>query len=76
MASVRDGENIHFEGACCYAVQKHDFKGDGRFEIRIFSTNCVVHLAIGLALSHSKAERICARLNAYPRQTRQAHGLL
>lgn len=67
---MRDVE-ILFEGPCAYAVRT-----PGGYEVRVFSTNAVQHVSAGTAPDLGRAERTCARLNAYPRQTREFHGLL
>ena len=64
--------DILFEGPCAYAVRNTATD----YEIRVFSTNCVRHVSAGRAPSAERAERVCSRLNAYPRQTREFHGLI
>lgn len=59
------------EGPCAYAVPVAD-----RYEIRVFSSNAVQHVAAGQVATAEHAERLCRRLNAYPRQTREFHGLI
>jgi hypothetical protein len=62
---------ILWEGACAYVLHK-----GARYEIRVFSSNSVQHVVAGETEDGARAESVCRRLNAYPRQTRQAHGLL
>ncbi len=66
---------ILWEGACCRALRIEE-KNAARFEIRVFSSNHVTHVVAGETPEADRAESICRRLNAYPRQTRQFHGLL
>ena len=62
---------ILWEGSCAYAVRE-----GSRYEIRVFSSNAVQHVVAGETDDGARAESVCRRLNAYPRQTRQFHGLL
>jgi hypothetical protein len=62
---------ILWEGACAYAVRQGE-----RYEIRVFSSNSVQHVKAGETDDGARAESICRRLNAYPRQTRAYFGLL
>jgi hypothetical protein len=62
---------ILFGGACAYAL-----RSKGGYEVRVYSSNGVQHVAAGEAPDAERAERVCRRLNAYPRQTRAYHGLL
>lgn len=62
---------ILWEGPVAYAVKTRDV-----YEIIVFSTNYVEHVSLGRVDDGARAEIICRRLNAYPRQTRAAHGLL
>ena len=60
-----------YEGPCAYAVP-----AKAGFDVIVYSTNAVQHMRAGTVPNAARAERLCRRLNAYPRQTRQAHGLL
>lgn len=62
---------ILWEGACAYAVRE-----GARYAIRAHSSNYVQHVAAGETDDAARAESVCRRLNAYPRQTRAAYGLL
>lgn len=64
---------ILWEGPCAYAVREL-----GGYTIRAHSSNHVTHVEAGRVLltDGARAERVCRRLNAYPRQTREAFGLL
>ena len=62
---------ILWEGECAYALQTCN-----GYEIRMHSSNHVQHVVAGYAVDAETAERCARRLNAYPRQTRQSHGLL
>lgn len=64
-------EVILWEGPCAYVVKTREC-----YEVIVYSTNCVSHVPAGVTDDATRAERTCRRLNAYPRQTRQAHGLL
>jgi hypothetical protein len=64
-------ETILWEGPCAYVIRTREC-----YEVIVFSTNCVNHVAAGKTDDGARAESICRRLNAYPRQTRQFHGLL
>lgn len=64
-------ETILWEGPCAYVIKTREC-----FEIIVYSSNCVTHKPAGKTDDAAQAERVCGRLNAYPRQTRQAHGLL
>lgn len=64
-------ETIFWEGPVAYVIKTRKC-----FEIIVYSSNCVTHKPAGITDDAKKAERVCRRLNAYPRQTRQAHGLL
>ena len=61
-----------FDGGCAYARSIHAT----RYEIIVYSSNHVEHVQADLVRSSEHAARICKRLNAYPRQTREYHGLL
>lgn len=63
--------DILWEGPCAYVVKTRDC-----YEVRVFSTNYVTHMHAGTTDDAARAERVCKGLNAYPRQTRQAYGLL
>lgn len=60
-----------FEGPACYATQ-----GKAGYEIVVYSSNAVQHVLAGTVPSLERAETLCGRFNAYPRQTRQAFGLI
>ena len=61
---------ILFEGPCAYVrVSLHGY------EIVVHSTNNTTHVIAGHVKDEAKAERICRRLNAYPQQARNFHGL-
>jgi len=62
---------ILWEGPCAYARRVREC-----YEIIVYSTNCVQHIHAGTTDDGARAESVCRRLNAYPRQTRAAHGLL
>lgn len=62
---------ILYAGACAYVLRK-----PGVYEIIVHSTNYVEHVLAGTVNDGARAEQICRRLNAYPRQTRDFHGLL
>ena len=62
---------ILWEGPCAYVRRVREC-----YEIIVFSTNCVQHVGAGKTEDGARAESVCRRLNAYPRQTRAAHGLL
>lgn len=62
---------ILFEGPCAYVVKTGECH-----EIIMHSSNYVTHKPAGITEDCARAERVCRRLNAYPRQTRQAYGLL
>ena len=62
---------ILWEGTCAYAVLSK-----GAYSIRVHSSNHVEHVAAGEVRDAAQAERLVRRLNAYPQQTRQFHGLL
>ncbi len=68
---VKDEGFIWCEGECAYVRTVRDCN-----EIIVFSTNCVNHRSAGQTDDSARAESICRRLNAYPRQTRAAYGLL
>lgn len=65
------GRVILHEGPCAYAVRAKEC-----FEIIVHSSNYVSHKPAGITDDATRAERIRRRLNAYPRQTREAFGLL
>lgn len=67
--SARD--NPLWEGQCAYAVAVPN-----GYEIIVYSTNSVRHVVAGIADTVERAERVTGRLNKYPRQSRQACGLL
>jgi hypothetical protein len=60
-----------YEGPCAYAVPVK-----AGFDVIVYSSNSVQHVLAGTVPDASRAARLCRRLNAYPRQSRQAHGLL
>ena len=60
-----------YEGPCAYAVP-----AKAGFDVIVYSSNAVQHVSAGTVPDAARAERLCRRLNAYPRQSRQAHGLL
>lgn len=60
-----------WEGPCAYVNRVKD-----GYEIIVHSTNCTEHVLAGTTEDGARAERICRRLNAYPKQTRHFHGLL
>lgn len=62
---------ILWEGACAYVVKTGECH-----EIIVHSSNYVTHKPAGITDDAARAESICRRLNAYPRQTRAAFGLL
>lgn len=62
---------ILWEGECAYVVRTGDC-----YEIIVHSSNCVTHKPAGMTEHADRAESVCRRLNAYPRQTRHAFGLL
>lgn len=62
---------ILWEGECAYVIRTREC-----YEIIVFSSNHVTHKPAGITDDGAKAESICRRLNAYPRQTRHAYGLL
>lgn len=62
---------ILWEGECAYVVRESN-----RYEIRVFSSNSVQHVKAGETDDGARAESVCRRLNAYPRNTRAAYGLL
>lgn len=62
---------ILWEGPCAYVRKTREC-----YEIIVFSTNCVTHKLAGTTQNADRAEQVCRRLNAYPRQARQFHGLL
>ncbi len=68
---VKDETVILWEGPCAYVVNVRE-----RYEIVVYSTNCTTHKPAGTTDDAARAESVCRRLNAYPRQTRQAYGLL
>jgi hypothetical protein len=60
-----------YEGPCAYAVPANT-----GFDVIVYSSNFVQHIRAGTVPDEARAERLCRRLNAYPRQSRQSHGLL
>lgn len=68
---VKAEQVILWEGPCAYVRVTR-----GCHEIIVYSSNCVVHVPAGTTDDGARAESVCRRLNAYPRQTRQAYGLL
>ena len=60
-----------WEGPVAYARRVRE-----SYEIIVYSTNCVVHKPAGKTDDPARAESVCRRLNAYPRQTRAAFDLL
>jgi hypothetical protein len=65
------GQSILWEGPCAYVVRTGEC-----YEIIVYSSNCVTHKPAGITEHSDRAESTCRRLNAYPRQTRQAFGVL
>lgn len=63
---------ILWEGPCAYALRH----AHNRYDIIVYSTNSVDHVLAGETDDGARAESVCRRLNAYPRQTRQFHGLI
>ena len=63
--------SLLYEGPCAYAVP-----AKAGFDVIVYSTNAVQHVSAGTVPDAVMAERLCRRLNAYPRQSRQFHGLL
>ncbi len=61
-----------YEGDCAYVVRK----SSDCYDIIVFSTNHVTHVLVDTVNDGARAESICRRLNAYPRNTRRFHGLL
>lgn len=70
-AQVRSEQIILWEGPCAYVRKTREC-----YEILVHSSNHVTHVPAGITDDAAKAESTCRRLNAYPRQTRQAFGLL
>lgn len=62
---------ILWEGPCAYVIRTGEC-----YEIIVHSTNYVTHKPAGIIDDGARAESICRRLNAYPRQTRQHFSLL
>jgi len=62
---------ILWEGPAAYARRI-----GGEYEIVVYSSNCIEHKLAGTTDDGARAESVCRRLNAYPRQTRMAHRLL
>jgi hypothetical protein len=62
---------ILWEGPCAYVVKTGECH-----EIIVHSSNYVTHKPAGITASPGQAARICRSLNAYPKQTRDAFGLL
>ena len=60
-----------YEGPCAYAVP-----AKAGYDVIVYSSNAVQHIRAGTVPDAARAERLCRRLNAYPRQSRQSHGLL
>lgn len=60
--------NVLFEGPVAYAVQKRE-----TFRVMVYSTNSVRHIEVGTIINRAQAERLCARLNRYPRNVREAY---
>lgn len=71
MARISDEAIILWEGPCAYVKRTR-----GCYEIIVHSTNYVTHKPAGITDDAAQAESICRRLNAYPRQTRTAFGLI
>lgn len=71
MAAAKREPVILWEGECAYAVREGD-----AYKVVVFSTNHVQHVQAGVTDDGARAESVCRRLNAYPRQTRQFHGLI
>lgn len=61
---------ILWEGDCAYALATK-----AGYEVRVHSSNHVIHILAGETADRERAERLTRRLNAYPRQTRAAYGL-
>lgn len=68
---VKDETVILWEGPCAFVRHAREC-----YEIIVHSSNHVMHRPAGITDDAEKAERICRRLNAYPRQTRAHYGLL
>lgn len=64
-------ELILWEGPAAYVIKTREC-----FEIIVYSSNCVTHKVAGKTDDGGRAEITCRRLNAYPRHTRHAFGLL
>lgn len=62
---------ILWEGPCAYVR-----KTRACYEVIVHSSNYVTHKPAGITEHADRAESTCRRLNAYPRQTRHAFGLL
>lgn len=71
MTRIANEEIILWEGPCSYVRNVREC-----YEIIVYSTNCVTHFVAKTTEDGDLAEIICRRLNAYPRQTRHAFGLL
>lgn len=64
-------ETILFEGPCAYVLRIGSCH-----HVIVHSSNHVTHKPAGMTEHADRAEKTCKDLNAYPRQTRQAYGLL
>ena len=69
--NVKNEAVILWEGPCAYVRKVREC-----YEIIVYSTNSVTHKSAGITDDGARAEQICRRLNAYPRQTRHFHGVL
>lgn len=65
-------ELILWEGPVAYVRRIRD----DHYKIMVFSTNHVEHIVAGTTNDSARAESVCRRLNAYPRQTRKAFNLI
>ena len=59
-------------GPCAYATRDRD----GEFAVIVYSSNNVTHVLAGNVNDATRAEILTNRLNRFPRQSRQFHGLL
>jgi hypothetical protein len=71
ISHVKPEPVILWEGPCAYVVRTREC-----YEIIVHSSNYVTHKPAGITDDAARAERVVKGLNAYPRQTRQAYGLL
>jgi hypothetical protein len=66
-----DEQVILWEGPCAYVLRIGQCH-----HVIVHSSNYVTHKPAGITEHADRAESTCRRLNAYPRQTRQAFGVL